>query len=267
MANKLRNTEYPLTELHRSGYEVADGYPDIRGWNILNGLGQKIGEVVELIFDPLSNSVRYLVVHIEGKPINLISRDVLVPIGLAQLVEETGIISMPTITLGHLALLPTYKRSEFNRAFERSVRGVFSGEKEIITEEADEIVNPGFYEHDHFNQQRFYDHRITNRIREVHNPGKAIERERITPIEKPVPGNPDPDNYLREDSHESFRPFREGSIELSDQGEVPHVKKETRTVEEVRMKKDLNERNDISRDKLRITDEEVERFSREDSRD
>jgi hypothetical protein len=260
----LRNRDYPLTELHRSGYEVADGYPDIRGWSILNGAGQKIGEVVELIFDPLSNSVRYLVVHIEGKPINLLSRDVLVPIGLAELVEETGIVSVPNISLGHLALLPTYKRSIFNRSFERAVRNVFSGEKEKIEETTDETLNPVFYDHEHFDQEKFYKNRNANTIKEERDAGQPWIRERITPKEKPFPN--DPDNNSREDVNEPFRPFRDGTIELTEHGEVPVVKKETRIVEEVKVNRDISERDETVRDKVRRTEVDVERIPKEDLR-
>lgn len=248
--------EYPLTELHRSGYEVADGYPDIRGWNILNSAGQKFGEVVELIFDPLSHSVRYLVVHIDGKPINLISRDVLLPIGLAELVEESGIVYVPTVTVGQLATLPTYKRSEFNRAFERNVRGVFSGKAaETVEEEDDENTNPEFYEHDHFNQDRFY------QKRKVHTVYEAPPPEPGTPIHKE---NRDYQPNRANDPG-AFAPFREGTIELTEHAEIPVVNKEARVVEEIKVNKETSERNETIRDKIRRTEVDIERIPKDES--
>src|SRR4029078_8684199 len=95
--------KYSLTELHNSDFEMADGEPDIRGWKVKNTHGQGIGEGVELLFDPLSRSVRSLVFHIGGKSLNLISRNVLIPIGLADIHEEFDDVILPNITVGHLA--------------------------------------------------------------------------------------------------------------------------------------------------------------------
>ena len=40
-----------LQELDRSDFEIVKGEPDIRGWDVKNNSGQKIGEVEELIVD------------------------------------------------------------------------------------------------------------------------------------------------------------------------------------------------------------------------
>jgi len=40
-----------LQELGESDFEIVDGQPDIRGWDVRNELDQKIGEVEELILD------------------------------------------------------------------------------------------------------------------------------------------------------------------------------------------------------------------------
>jgi len=249
MAKKY-SSEYPLTELHRSGYEVADGFPDIRGWKIVNATGQRIGEVVELIFDPLSKSVRYLVVHIDGKPLHLVSRDVIIPIGLAELIEESGVVLVENVTLGHLAELPTYKRGELGRNFENSVRKVFVPATATTTEE--EPYDEVYYNHDHFNQERFLHKR----------PSQTSER--IIPKEKlasPGAGRGDYD-----DRKNAFSPFREGAIELTEHAEVPVVSKEARIVEEVKVNKDVTEREETVRDKVRRTEVDVERLPDDEHR-
>jgi len=51
-----------LRDLH--GYEVADGYPDIRGWDVKTSDGATIGEVEDLIVDLQALRVRYVVVEL-----------------------------------------------------------------------------------------------------------------------------------------------------------------------------------------------------------
>jgi stress response protein YsnF len=55
-----------------------------------------------------------------------------------------------------------------------------------------------------------------------------------------------------------FNNFREGTIELTQHAEVPVVGKEVRVVEEVRLEKEVEERQEVVRDTLRSTDVEVE---------
>ncbi len=55
--------------------------------------------------------------------------------------------------------------------------------------------------------------------------------------------------------------FQEGVIELREQAEVPVVAKEARIVEEVRLTKEVTEREEVIRDTLRSTDVEVENLT------
>jgi len=60
MSNKVKR----LQELRGSGYEVAKGQPDIRGWEVRDPNGQLIGKVHELIFDSRANKVRYMIINV-----------------------------------------------------------------------------------------------------------------------------------------------------------------------------------------------------------
>src|ERR1041384_2704825 len=111
-----------LHELHASGYEMAKGDPDIRGWKVKNSLNQEIGKVKEVLFDVRSRKIRYLIIDLDGKPINLLSRDVLIPVGLAELDERENIVFFPDVTVGHLATLPEYKRGKVTYQTERLIR-------------------------------------------------------------------------------------------------------------------------------------------------
>jgi hypothetical protein len=83
----MLDTEYEyndhLKELHASEFEMADGEPDIRNWKVIGLQNQEVGKVTDLLFDEISRRVRYLIIQINGKPLNLISRSVMVPVGLA----------------------------------------------------------------------------------------------------------------------------------------------------------------------------------------
>lgn len=55
-----------------------------------------------------------------------------------------------------------------------------------------------------------------------------------------------------------FDTFREGEIEVRERAEVPVVNKEARVVEEVNVRRDVEERDEVVRDTVRRTDVEVE---------
>lgn len=59
------NTNKRLQELGGSDFEIAEDQPDIRGWDVKDENGKKIGEVDELIFDEQSRKVRYIVLDLE----------------------------------------------------------------------------------------------------------------------------------------------------------------------------------------------------------
>ena len=53
----------PLRSLHN--FRVAEGDPDVRGWNVLGADGRKMGEVDELLVDTRALRVRYLDVTLD----------------------------------------------------------------------------------------------------------------------------------------------------------------------------------------------------------
>jgi hypothetical protein len=52
-----------LTDLR--DFTVADGDPDVRGWDAFTGEGRRIGEVHDLLVDTAAMKVRYLDVHLD----------------------------------------------------------------------------------------------------------------------------------------------------------------------------------------------------------
>jgi len=291
MSNEKKD-KYRLTELSKSDFEIADGEPDIRGWKVKSLDGRIVGEVIELLFDPLSRSVRYLVMHIEGKSLNLVSRNVLIPIGLADIHEEIDEVTVPTVTVGHLASLPTYKRNSIDPAIEKSIRSVFSGENVSAPGAAIDYDydRERFYQDDLYNEDRLFNRRRKNRLSPDEAPiveehihtagGKRIVPRTTTREGSRLSNDAEPDitrvhrtrtdkDYRQADDQQSnrqFEPFQEGSIEITEHKEVPVISKDARVVEEVSVHKDVEHRDETIRDTVRHTEVDVEEFDSEGRR-
>ncbi len=198
-----------LQELRASGYEMAKGEPDIRGWKVINSLNQQIGKVKEVLFDLKSRKIRYLIVDLNGKPINLLSRDVIIPVGLAELDERENIVFFPDVTVGHLASLPEYKKGKITYQTERLIRDVFISRDSAAAEKLADIEaqeypeREAFYNNDYFDENRMYRRRKSeNEIRErrydndeperyVRSKGDVRDVNDDRPIEKDVVYIPD----------------------------------------------------------------------------
>jgi len=118
-----------------------------------------------------------------------------------------------------------------------------------------------------------------NRIEESMEVGKRTEerggvRVRSRIVEKPVEEN----IRLREErvnvernpvdrpaDRDELANFQERDIELTERAEVPVVNKEARVVEEIRVSKEVEEREETIRDTVRSTDVEVENLSGNDT--
>ena len=87
----------------------------------------------------------------------------------------------------------------------------------------------------------------TVRLREEH---VHVERQ---PVDRPV-------------TDKELRHFQEGDIELTERAEVPVVNKEARVVEEVRVSKDVTERDETIRDTVRNTEVDVDKLNRNETR-
>lgn len=146
-----------LKELRSSGYEMRDGEPDIRGWKVKNNQNKEIGKIAELLFDVESLRVRYLILDLDGKPLNLVSRDVIIPIGLAVVDKANELVMLPEVSVGHLASLPDYKKGNLTIATEREVRNVFAPVERVEYDDPDYFDPEEFYNHKYYDQQRTFD--------------------------------------------------------------------------------------------------------------
>ncbi len=277
-----------LQRLKHSNYEVADGEPDIRGWDVKNAEGKTIGEVDELIFDVQSLKVRYMVVDLDDNDFDLDNRHVLIPIGLAELHKSDDDVIVPGVTAKQLALLPTYQ-DEITSSDETTIRDTFAG---IGTAGLGAAALTGgnaadFYAHEHFNQDNLTKNRRTDvaatddttaipiieeelqvgkrtvqtggayiKSRMVEKPVEEtvnLKEERVfverTPVDRPVDTT-------------GFDAFKEETIELKEHAEVPVVSKEARVVEEITLGKNVSERDETIHDTVRKTEVDIENLDR-----
>lgn len=275
-----------LQRLKHSNYEMRDGEPDIRGWEVKDAAGKKLGKVDELIFDVQSLAVRYMVVDLADNDFDLDKRDVLIPIGLGELHKSDDDVFVPGVTAGQLAALPSYK-DEITASDEMDIRNTFAatGAAGLGAAALAGDAEPDFYAHEHFNESNLTKNRraetatdnptaipvieeelhvgkqtvqtggayIKSRI--VEKPAEEninLQEERVfverTPVDRPV-------------STTDFDTFKEGTIELKEHAEVPVVSKEARVVEEIKIGKEVTERDETIRDTVRKTEVDVENLN------
>ncbi len=115
-------------------FKVADGYPDIRGWDVRTTDGQSVGTVGDLIVDTTALRVRYLDVEVDravagaarrghgaGTTVDN-DRHTLLPIGNVQLDEKDDRVLVDGYTLEQIAGLPRYGGQSISREYERTLR-------------------------------------------------------------------------------------------------------------------------------------------------
>jgi hypothetical protein len=154
MTEQLINNH--LKELRDSDYEMVKGEPDIRKWSVFIDQDQEIGRVSELLFDDKSRRIRYLVLDLFGKPLNLLPRLVIIPVGLATLKTSEKVVLFPQMTVGHLASLPSYQKGRVSIETERSIRSVFAPSTGLSYVDNDSNDPERFYQHEHFREDKNY---------------------------------------------------------------------------------------------------------------
>ena len=167
-----------LQELDRSDFEIVKDEPDIRGWDVRNNTGRKIGEVEELILDAQEKKVRYMVVDLDDNELKLDHKKVLVPIGLAELDTKDDDVLIPNVSPEQFNQLPDYDRNQLTPDVERRIFSTLDRRTESATvrntpakttvpdkkekrekKENDEM-DPDFYRHEYYNLDNLYKNRL-----------------------------------------------------------------------------------------------------------
>ena len=111
-------------------FQVADGYPDIRGWEVKSSDGRTVGEVKDLIADTAAMRVRYLDVEVD-RTIGELAQDattpgdqerhVLLPIGIVRLDDAGDDVLVDGYTAAQIAGLPRYTGGAVSSDYERTL--------------------------------------------------------------------------------------------------------------------------------------------------
>lgn len=293
------NNSNRLQELGGSDFQIAEGEPNIKGWTVKDPQGNTIGEVEELLFDPQTRKVRYIVLDLEGNFLDLEPRNVLVPIGVAELQESDDDVVLPNITAEQLRALPVYEKGNLTRETEMSVRNVFGdmgaagGAAGAAMTGRDTRDPDEFYNDPAYDEERLYRNRPTTPPtdsqegdttipiikedmevgkREVETGGANI-RTRI--VERPVEEH----IKLREEHVDvERRPVdrpatdadlanaQEGELNITERAEEAVVDKEARVVEEVNIHKEVDEHDETIRDTVRNTEVDIDKLDPDDPR-
>ena len=149
-----------LRELKGSDYQIVDEQPNINGWPLYTSDHQKIGKVEDLLFDPEQKKVRYIIADLDGNDLDIDDKEILIPIGIAQLDEDDDEVIVPGITVDHLRMLPAYNDDRgLSDADEQAIFSVISGPASVGEWTG---ATDNRYNHAHFDDQYFYRQRNTS---------------------------------------------------------------------------------------------------------
>lgn len=163
-------------------FEVAEGYPDVRGWRVDAADGTEVGKVHELLVDLDAMRTRYLDVRLATEVAAAPEdRDVLVPIGAATIEKDHDVVRIP-LTAERVGLLPPYAHGPVTREEEYEVRRHFTfgraAAEGLAASEAASAARESrdFYNDEAYNDRRFFTSRDT-----ATEPGDSSSaRERTT---------------------------------------------------------------------------------------
>ena len=125
----------PLNRL--DNWKVADGEPDIRGWEVQTAAGERLGKVDDLLVDKQARKVRYVDVDMRGVE----DKHVTVPIGYARLERNDRRVLVDGLATEQVRALPAYEHGTFTRDYEMQVAQACNASVD---------TNRDFYEADQF---------------------------------------------------------------------------------------------------------------------
>jgi photosynthetic reaction center H subunit len=180
MRNEGMDRLVPLHDL--KDFKVAKEDPDARGWKVIGADGERFGKVKDLIVDPREMKARYLDVEVDRRLFNEDhDRHLLVPIGAATLDREDDKVFVPFIDRNSIAGYPAYQGGPITEDYEYAVREAIIGPGDrnrsgsesttTATSSRDTTLRPisnDFYEHEHFNEDKFFRNRRQDEDKQVH---------------------------------------------------------------------------------------------------
>jgi photosynthetic reaction center H subunit len=185
--NKGRNRVVPLDDL--DDYEVAEGDPDIEGWEVIASDGKEIGKIKNLLADASAMKVRYIDVDLDRDLVR--DRDdshVLIPVGQVRVIEEDKRVMAESMSSSDVVGLPAYTGGPVTREYESTLRQRFERGYEHGS-----VSDDDFYSADIYDTERFYGRGVgagAGSAGEV--PGGRRRVETVRPSERETPRRDDP---------------------------------------------------------------------------
>ncbi len=138
-------------------YKVAEGDPDIRGWDVRSPDGRKLGTVEELIAEPSTMKVRYMEVKVDKEAAGgRGDQFALVPIGTARLNEDEDDVIVNQLPAGGFNAGSAYSRGKVTREYESSLRDEYGSDKKAQ-------ASGSFYGSDLYDEKNFFGKRREGR--------------------------------------------------------------------------------------------------------
>ncbi|MGQ7854479.1 PRC-barrel domain-containing protein [Pedobacter sp. WC2501] len=142
-----------LDELSNSSYKIVEGQADITHWPVVDESGTTVGKVRDLLFDASQDAIRYIIVDLDKTVAGIEEKAVLIPIGYANLAENSKEVVVPVMSEQQYASMPRYIIGEVTRETEMKIRSAIGSPAALrIEEEIMEMDHPEFYKHHHFDR-------------------------------------------------------------------------------------------------------------------
>lgn len=142
-----------LEELSNSIYQLTDGEADIKGWPVRNEVGDSVGKVRDLLFDPEQKAIRYVIVELADMGEDLEEKAVLIPIGLVNLGEGKKEVILPNVHHDQFRAMSRYIICEVTPELENQIRNIIGSPAALrMEDEIVEIDRANFYRHHHFDK-------------------------------------------------------------------------------------------------------------------
>lgn len=155
-ATEGARTVAPLSAM--ANLRVADGEPDIRGWEVVGQDRRTIGTVHDLVVDSAEMKVRYVDVEMRRAALDADQdRHVLIPIGYARLDEDDDRVLVNNIATTAAGSLPAYEHAPITREQEAALHRTYADASPAAGAMPEREQD--YYGHDRFDDSRFWGRR------------------------------------------------------------------------------------------------------------
>ena len=155
-------------------FQVAEGFPDPRGWDVLGIDGRKVGKVHDLIVDTGAMRTRYLDIELDKDALGVRDdRNVLIPVGVARLDDADDNVMLGSVTNAQLASLPPYEHGEITRSYEDFVLGGITTGAAAGAAAPRNDTTSDYYATRHFDDRQFFGSRRKPADADLENANEA----------------------------------------------------------------------------------------------